>query len=209
MRTRIRFSQSLDKPRFKNSFQTERNLWTFLIIHAPRSKPSQVAGQEASRPWLFGVSVEGISSRILSNITWMKVAARLKKNTAVCLAHMKGNWQGKSLAALCLQIPVLLLVLEHLQPRTLGQKGKVRPCWWKGGLSKFICPQQSTYSFSRASFGKRTRESSEYAKVTLRGGWSCKFRGTLTSIGCSANSLKKKQQHKENGSTPKTSWDEE
>lgn len=83
MRTRIRFSQSLDKPRFVNSFQTERSLWTFLIIHAPRSKPSQVAGQEASRPWLFGVSVEGISSRILSNITWMKVNARLKKNTVV------------------------------------------------------------------------------------------------------------------------------
>lgn len=84
MRTRIRFSQSLDKPRFMNSFQTERNLWTFLIIHAPRSKPSQVAGQEASRPWLLGLSVEGISSRVLSDITWMKVAARLKKNTAVC-----------------------------------------------------------------------------------------------------------------------------
>lgn len=125
------------------------------------------------------------------------------------LAHMKGNWQGKSLTALCLHIPVLLLVLEHLQPRTLSQKGKVGPCWWKGGLSKFICPQQrSTYSFSHASFGRRTRQSSEYAKARLREGWSCKFRGILASIGCSANSLKKKQ-HKENGSTPKSSRDKE
>lgn len=57
---------------------------------------------QAKRPqghgFFGGFSVEGVSSRILSNIAWMKVAVRLKKNTTVrCFGTHERELAGEQL----------------------------------------------------------------------------------------------------------------
>lgn len=119
------FSQSLDKPRFMTSFQTERNLWTFLIIHALRGKPSRVAGQEASGPWLSGVFSWG-NKQLDSqqyHLAESGCQAPEKQQRALVWHTWKGTSRGKNRTAPRLHIPALLLVFEHLQPRALGQPG--------------------------------------------------------------------------------------
>lgn len=119
------FSQPLDKPRFMTSFQTERNLWTFLIIHALRGKPSRVAGQEASGPWLSGVFSWGNKQPDSQqyHLAESGCQAQEKQQRTLVWHTWKGTSRGKNWTAPRSHIPALLLVFEHLQPQALGQPG--------------------------------------------------------------------------------------
>lgn len=127
------------------SFQTERNVWTFLIIHALRGKPSRVAGQEASGPWLSGLCSRGNKQPDSQqyHLAESGCQAQEKQQRTLVWQTWKGTGRGENLTAPRLHIPALLLVFEHLQPghrsaRAEGQAGAATLAGGSMGRRKII-----------------------------------------------------------------------